>query len=183
MKSVSLLFVIILLATACEPPPKAAQQELLTPVKTEKPRVDAKEWQTRHTASREQFDSLQMGKTYLSVYSRIYSISEERMHDLTVTVSLRNTSSDDTIYVLDAKYYDTQGELVRHYFDQPVFLSPMETVEIVIREKDIIGGTGGNFLFSWAEPERASPPLFEAVMISTLGKQGLSFTTQGVEVK
>ena len=35
---------------------------------------------------------LTKGKTYLSIYSQVYSLSEHRKHNLTVTVSMRNTS-------------------------------------------------------------------------------------------
>ena len=58
----------------------------------------------------------------------------------------------------------------------------METIEIVIEEQDIEGGSGANFVFNWATLNDKNPPLFEAVMISTYGQQGLSFTTRGVQI-
>ena len=59
----------------------------------------------------------------------------------------------------------------------------METVEIVIDEMDEQGGTGANFMFDWAMKKTSNEPLFEGVMISTSGQQGLSFTTQGRKIK
>ena len=59
-------------------------------------------------------------------------INQEKKHNLTVLVSMRNTSDLDTIYVLNAKYYDTHGKTVRAYFDHPIYLAPMETIEIII---------------------------------------------------
>jgi hypothetical protein len=123
------------------------------------------------------------GTTYLSVYSQIYSQSEHRTHDLTVTVSMRNTTLTDTLYIEKAEYFDTAGKSIRTYFDQPIFIAPMETVEIVIDEIDQDGGTGANFLFSWRIKPESNEPLFECVMISTSGQQGLSFTTQGKRIK
>jgi len=128
-------------------------------------------------------DTLSAGKTYLSVYSQVYSQDEHRTHDLTATVSLRNTNISDSVYIETAVYYNTHGEAIRTYFDQPVYIRPMETVEIIIDEKDQAGGTGANFLFGWKAPKNADAPFFEAVMISTAGQQGLSFTTQGKNVK
>ncbi len=128
-------------------------------------------------------DSFISGATYLSVYSRIYSQSEHKTHDLTVTVSMRNTNLSDTIYIEKAEYFDTKGKLIRSYFNKPIFLSPMETVEIVIDEADQEGGTGANFHFDWKIHQKASEPFFEGVMISTSGQQGLSFTTQGRRIK
>ncbi|WP_416441606.1 DUF3124 domain-containing protein [Leeuwenhoekiella sp. A16] len=128
-------------------------------------------------------DSLEFGKSYLSIYSQIYSLSEHKTHNLTAMVSLRNTSDSDTIYILKAEYYDTHGKSIRKYFDKPIFLAPMETTEIIIDEIDISGGTGSNFMFDWKIPKNCSEPLFEAIMSSTMSQQGLSFTTQAVRVK
>lgn len=124
-------------------------------------------------------DSLVAGSTYLSVYSQIYSQSEHRTHDLTATVSLRNTNKIDTIFIEKAEYFDTKGMLIRSYFNKAIYIVPMETVEIIIDENDKIGGSGANFLFEWKTNPTSHEPLFEAVMISTSGQQGLSFSTQG----
>ena len=71
---------------------------------------------------------------------------------------------------------------VETYLDHPNYVAPLETVEIVISEKDDTGGSGANFLFDWAIHPGTPEPLFEGIMISTIGSQGLSFTTQGVRV-
>ncbi|MBT8177980.1 MAG: DUF3124 domain-containing protein [Eudoraea sp.] len=127
-------------------------------------------------------DSLTQGKTYLSVYSQIYSETEHRTHDLTVTVSMRNTNNLDTVFVNKAEYFDTKGNSIRTYFNKPIFIVPMETVEIIIDESDKEGGTGANFLFDWTIKPNSNDPLFEAIMISTSGQQGLSFSTQGKKI-
>ncbi len=125
-------------------------------------------------------DSMETGSSYLSIYSQIYSLTEHRKHNLTATISMRNMHRTDTFFILAADYYNTKGELIRSYIKKPIFLSPMETVEIVIDEIDQEGGTGGNFLFDWMIKPESIEPLFEGVMISTSGTQGLSFTTQGI---
>ena len=123
--------------------------------------------------------TLTQGSTYLSIYSEIYSQSEHRTHDLTATVSMRNPNTDSKIYIQRANFYNTKGELIRTYWDQPVCVLPMETLEIVINKKDRAGGSGANFIFEWQKDSLAYHPIFEAVMISTSGQQGLSFTTTG----
>ncbi|MAZ27279.1 MAG: hypothetical protein CL868_09410 [Cytophagaceae bacterium] len=128
-------------------------------------------------------DSLASGMSYLSIYSEIYSLDEHETHDLTATVSLRNINPQDTIYINSAAYYNTHGARIRSYFDKPIFIAPLETVEIIIDKVDKEGGTGANFLFDWSTPLQAAQPHFEAVMISTSGQQGISFTTQGVKVE
>ncbi|MFL1896074.1 DUF3124 domain-containing protein [Aquimarina sp. 2-A2] len=140
------------------------------------------DWQHRLVTSFPN-DSLRTGTTYLSVYSQIYSLTQHRKHDLTATISLRNTSISDTLYINKATYYDTHGKLIRSYVTSSIFISPLETVEIVIDEIDKAGGTGANFIFEWTTKKESTDPLFEGVMISTSGQQGLSFTTQGRRIK
>ena len=121
------------------------------------------------------------GKTYLPVYSHIYHRQQNTTFDLTVTVSVRNTSSIDTLYVNKVDYYNTVGQKIRKYLKRPTYIMPMETVEIIIPEDDMEGGSGGNFMFEW-ETSKSNVPLIEAVMISTSGQQGLSFSVRGVIV-
>lgn len=139
-------------------------------------------WQKR-SAKISAGDSLIEARTYLGIYSEIYSTSEHNTHDLTVTVSLRNTSENDSIFITKAGYYSTSGDLIRTYFDYPIFLKPLETVEIIIEESDDTGGTGANFVFDWLDNPEITDPIFEAIMISTRGQQGLSFTSQGKRIK
>lgn len=127
-------------------------------------------------------DSLNTGSSYLSVYSEIYSQTEHRTHGLTATISMRNVNLEDSIYIKKAEYYDTHGRSIRTYFSEPIFIAPLETVEIVVDETDLEGGTGANFIFDWAINEGSREPHFEGVMISTSGQQGLSFTTQGIRI-
>ncbi|WP_405384978.1 DUF3124 domain-containing protein [Maribacter sp. LLG6340-A2] len=128
-------------------------------------------------------DSLVHGKSYLSIYSQIYSSSEHKTHNLTAMVSLRNTSEKDTIYLLKGAYFDTHGAALRSYFKHPIYLAPLETTEIIIDEMDVEGGTGSNFIFEWKTPVGCPEPLFEGVMNSTVGQQGLSFTTQSRRIQ
>jgi hypothetical protein len=143
--------------------------------------MNPKNWDQRR-ASINQFDSLRQGKSYLPLYSHIYHNHEHKLFNLTVTVSIRNVSLNDSIYILKAEYFNTKGQKIREYFQKPIFLKPLETIEIIIDEEDKEGGSGANFIFDWAVKKSNLPPLFEAVMISTYGQQGLSFSTRGIEL-
>ncbi|MBL7872282.1 MAG: DUF3124 domain-containing protein [Cyclobacteriaceae bacterium] len=169
MKNILGIVLLTLLAQSCQNKKEASS---INPINWSKRMI-------HHTLT----DSLTRGTTYLSVYSQIYSQSEHKTHDLTVTVSMRNTNPGDTLFIEKAEYFDTKGKSIRTYFDHPIFIAPMETVEIVIDEMDQEGGTGANFLFTWRIKPASGEPLFESVMISTSGQQGLSFTTQGRRIK
>jgi hypothetical protein len=163
------LIVIVLLINAC------GGKE------TDKYPIKQADW-TSKKSNIENFDNYTRGKTYLPVYSHIYHVHEHRTFDLTITVSIRNVSEIDSVYILKADYYNTVGENIRQYIKSPIYIKPLETLEIIIAEQDIEGGSGANFLFDWATIKDKNPPLFEAVMISTYGQQGLSFSTRGVQI-
>ncbi len=129
------------------------------------------------------FDSLVHGKSYLPVYSHLYHKYEKRTFDLTIITSLRNVSATDTLYIARADYFNTNGDNIRQYINKPIYLKPMETVEIIIDEDDKEGGSGANFVFDWYIKSDKNAPLFEAVMISTYGQQGMSLSTRGVRIE
>jgi hypothetical protein len=139
------------------------------------------DWESK-TSKIQSFEDYYHGETYLPVYSHIYHIQEHRKFNLAITVSMRNVSATDSVYILKADYYNTVGENIRQYIKHPIYLKPLETLEIIIEEQDEEGGSGANFVFDWAMGNDINPPLFESVMISTSGQQGLSFTTRGVRV-
>ena len=141
--------------------------------------VETINWEKRSIALNPA-DTFETGKTYLSVYPQIYSRNEDRTEDLTATVSLRNVSTKDSVYLLKAGYFHTSGKPVRTYFEKPIYLAPLETVEIILADNDNAGGSGANFIFDWKIKPHTPEPLFECVMLSTSGGQGISFTTKGV---
>ncbi len=149
---------------------------------TNKYPVQQADWKNKQTQIDDP-DGYSQGKTYLPIYSHIYHDHEHKSFDLTITISIRNVLPNDTVYILKADYFNTIGENIRQYIDRPIYLCPLETLEIVIEEQDIEGGSGANFVFDWATLNGKNPPLFEAVMISTYGQQGLSFITRGVQIR
>lgn len=151
---------------------------------SEKNKIDLSQnpdWEIRKS-SVTNFSNFKQGKTYLPVYSHIYHTEESEMFNLSNTISIRNVSLTDSIYIKSIDYFNTSGENIRNYLKFSIFLKPMETIEIITTEKDNAGGSGANFVFDWAVKEGKNEPLFEAIMISTYGQQGLSFTTRGIVI-
>lgn len=119
--------------------------------------------------------------TYLPIYTSVYVKSKDNIKLLTSTISIHNMNMTDTLYISKIDYYNTDGKYVRSYVEKPIFVSPMETINMVIHQEDNVGGTGANFLVDWTlNNESANAPLIESIMISTAGQQGISFTSRGV---
>jgi len=169
MRKTYFILIIVLIISSC------------SEKKKEKHSFKKDDWDSKQTMI-VSFDDFFQGKTYLPIYSHIYHIHEERTFDLTITVSMRNISLTDTVYILKADYFNTIGENIRQYIKKPIFLCPLETLEIIIEEQDNEGGSGANFVFDWTTKNEKNPPVFEAVMISTHGQQGLSFSTRGIQI-
>ncbi len=120
---------------------------------------------------------------YLPVYSDIYYQDGTKRFPITATVSIRNTSITDSAYVLSASYYDSYGKIIRSYLDSTLLLSPLESIELVVEEKESEGGAGANFIIDWAATKYADQILIQSVMISTYGQQGVSFLSDAKIIK
>lgn len=119
---------------------------------------------------------------YVPDYAHIYHGSGRNRYALTTTLSVRNTDPDRSITVTSVRYYNTVGELARRFLAQPRRLDPLGTLDFVVAEHDISGGSGANFIVEWSADEPVSEPVIESVMISTRSGQGLSFTSRGVPI-
>ncbi len=114
---------------------------------------------------------------YVPVYSDIYHRDGTRRFQLTTTLSIRNTSLIDSAYILEATYYDSYGKKLAAYIDSTILLTPLESIEFVVSDREIVGGAGANFIINWGGRIFSDQMFIQAVMISTYSQQGISFTT------
>jgi hypothetical protein len=125
----------------------------------------------------------QQEMVYIPIYSDIYYVDSKHTFSLTATLSIRNTSFKDSIYVFSIDYYNSGGQKVRRYNESTLLVKPMESVEFVVENRDDTGGVGANFVVEWGAELGAQKPFFQGVMIGTTGQQGISFTTEGIVVQ
>ncbi len=125
-------------------------------------------------------DFVVQGQTvYVPVYSEIFDSDSNRAFQLTTTLSLRNTDRSQAIVVNVIDYYNSGGDRVMTYLDQPIQLGPLASTEVVVDRTNLTGGVGANFIVEWQSAAPVSEPIIEAVMISTASQQGMSFTGPG----
>ncbi|RJR33159.1 MAG: DUF3124 domain-containing protein [Desulfobacteraceae bacterium] len=118
---------------------------------------------------------------YVPIYSHVY-FGDGKPYLLTATLSIRNTDLVHGIIIKSAKYYDTDGKLVRSYLTKPLMLGPLASKEILVEETDVEGGSGAKFIVEWTAEEGAERPIIEAVMIGATDLRGISFITAGKEI-
>lgn len=115
---------------------------------------------------------------YLPVYSDIYHSDGTKRFLLTSTVSIRNTSLTDAVYLVSADYNDSFGTLIKSYIDSSIMLLPLESIEFVVEENETVGGAGAHFIIRWGAQRDNNQMIIQGVMISTNFQQGISFVTE-----
>lgn len=116
---------------------------------------------------------------YIPVYPQVYT-SHGLKHDLTVMLSIHNVDLHHPLYVTAIDYFNTRGELMRHYLKKAIKLQPLETSYVLIQREDNIGGAGSNCLVEWISDHNVKTPLIEAVMTSSSNQLGISITREGI---
>lgn len=119
---------------------------------------------------------------YVPIYSHIYLDDPREAYPLASTLSIRNTDPDRPLFLSSIRYVDTGGSEVRDYLSRSLRLGPLGTVEVVVRERDLAGGSGANFVVDWSAGGPISRPVVQAVMIGSAGNQGISFVCEGSEI-
>ncbi|MCC6605921.1 MAG: DUF3124 domain-containing protein [Anaerolineae bacterium] len=122
-----------------------------------------------------------VGQTiYVPAYTKIYSSPRGQTLDLTVTLSIHNTDTDQPIFLTSIRYYDAQGSLVREYLDNPLQLAPLATADFYVEATTAASeGLGANFIVEWGAEQPVYEPVVEAIMIHADSTQGISFTSPG----
>lgn len=122
-----------------------------------------------------------VGQTiYVPAYTKIYSSPRGQTLDLTVTLSIHNTDTDQPIFITSVRYYDPEGILVREYLTNPRQLAPLGTADFYVQEETAPGeGLGANFIVEWGAEQPVYEPIVEAIMIHADSTQGISFTSPG----
>ena len=123
------------------------------------------------------------GTVYVPIYSHIALDDPDRTLPLAATLSIRNTDPERPILLDSIRYYGTDGSQIRGTKQGPYRLAPLASTEVVVRERDLSGGSGANFLVDWSAEEAVSPPLIQSVMIGSAGNMGISFVGEGVTLE
>jgi len=122
---------------------------------------------------------------YLPIYAFIQygdldNSGAARQLPVSSLVSIHNTDLDKPLRVLSARYYSTEGKFLRNFVSSPRILKPMETLEFLVQRRDVVGGSGANFVIQWESEVPVSPPLVQALHIELQTNRSIVFTTDAV---
>lgn len=135
-------------------------------------------------------EALSNGQTlYLPIYSHVYHGDTDRngkpAENLLTSahVSIRNTDASAGLRVLSARYYDTDGKLLKEYLPTPRSIPALGTLELFVPRADVSGGSGANFIITWAADNLINPPLVEALHAEIRASRSVMFVTSARVVK
>lgn len=143
---------------------------------------------TDELVSLEVADPIQKSETefsdviYVPIYSDVYIDSNNQNSLLAATLSIRNTSYTDSLFISAIDYFNTDGSLVRSYVENQISLRPMATINYVIEREDDTGGAGANFIVKISSKSKDTKPIIQAVMVGQNGNKGFAFTTDGYSI-
>jgi len=150
----------------------------------DRPKTDIKtEFQSALTALPDKAALTARGAIYVPAYANIRAGSRRTRIDLSATLAIHNTSDQKPLVIERIEYFDSTGKLVERFLDAPVALKPYGTIEVFIAADDNRGGSGANFIVSWAGNGPIAEPLAETVMIGIVGTTSYSFVSQGRPVR
>lgn len=120
---------------------------------------------------------------YLPIYSHLYhgdvhpKTGKPSETLVSTHVSIRNTDPKTGFRVTSARYYNTDGKLLREYLTQPQSVPPLGTYELYVPRSDSSGGSGANFIIEWTADRPINAPLIEALHADIREARTLIFVT------
>jgi len=125
---------------------------------------------------------------YLPVYSHLWhgnlnAKGQPEILQLSALISIRNSDPASSIRVTSARYYDTNGKLLREFVPSPKTLAALGTLELFVERREAEGGSGANFLIRWQSDRPVSPPITEAIHADLNSVRTVSFVSSGRPVR
>jgi len=122
---------------------------------------------------------------YLPIYAYIQYGDVDKSgvasrNPVSALISIHNTDLDRPLKLLAARYYSTEGKFLRNFVSSPQILKPMETLEFLVERRDVVGGSGANFVIQWEAAVPVSPPLVQALHVELQLHRAIVFTTDAV---
>jgi len=120
---------------------------------------------------------------YLAIYSHLYhgdvhpKTGKPSETLVSTHVSIRNTDTIAPMKVSSARYYNTEGKLLREFLPRPQNIPPLGTFELYVPRSDSSGGSGANFIIDWTAEKPINPPIVEALHADIREARTLLFVT------
>lgn len=97
-------------------------------------------------------------------------------------LSIHNASATNVLAIEKIEYRSGSGQLIESYLNDPLYLKPYASLQVLIAQNDVRGGTGASFTVDWSTVEGSDEPLIEAIMTSFTGPHSYAILSPGRRV-
>ncbi|MHB9075230.1 MAG: DUF3124 domain-containing protein [Desulfobaccales bacterium] len=125
------------------------------------------------------------GTIYVPVYRSFYQIygSTKDSYALSTTIFLHNIDSKQAVEVLSVDFFDSSGKLLKNLLNAPLLIKTRNSKEITIQPRTQPEDCAAHLIVRWKSNQPANAPVVEVLMVGQVLNRGISFNTQGYEVK
>lgn len=125
-------------------------------------------------------DTAQAGRLYVPVYARLPVSGGRTNVELSITLSIQNTSAARAISVRAIEVLDAAGQRLDHNLPPVRDIPPLGSSQVFLPVH--VAGTAAKVLVDWQVGAAVAPPLAEAIMLGQIGAQSISFVSRGVSI-
>lgn len=122
------------------------------------------------------------GRTFIPLHSTLLGQGGVTRLNFSGALSIHNSSATNVLAVEKIEYRNGAGQLIESYLNDPVYLKPYASLQVLIAQDDVRGGTGASFTVDWSTAEGSDEPLIEAIMTAFTGPHSYAILSPGRRV-
>jgi hypothetical protein len=122
------------------------------------------------------------GRTFIPLHSTLLGQGGVTRLNFSGALSIHNASATNVLAIEKVEYRNGAGQLIESYLNNPVYLKPYASLQVLIAQDDVRGGTGASFTVDWSTVEGADEPLIEAIMTAFTGPHSYAILSPGRRV-
>lgn len=122
------------------------------------------------------------GRTLIPLHSTLIGQGGVTRLNFSGALSIHNASSTNVLAIDKIEYRNGSGQLIESYLSNPIYLKPYASLQVLIAQDDVRGGTGASFTVDWSTAEGSDEPLIEAIMTAFTGPHSYAIRSPGRRV-
>lgn len=123
-----------------------------------------------------------LGRTFIPLHSTLLGQGGVTRLNFSGALSIHNASATNVLAIEKIEYRNGSGQLIESYLADPLYLKPYASLQVLIAQDDVRGGTGASFTVDWSTIEGSDEPLIEAIMTAFTGPHSYAILSPGRRV-
>ena len=90
------------------------------------------------------------GRTLIPLHSTLIGQGGVTRLNFSGALSIHNASATNVLAIEKIEYRSGSGQLIESYLNEPIYLKPYASLQVIIAQDDVRGGTGASFTVDWS---------------------------------